>query len=80
MLDLSAMQGLPTIRAYGAGERFRATFLAELDANGCWWFAFMSTARWCAGLHVMINLTSCNTCWVPSAPFTLTEDRQLCLV
>lgn len=39
-------QGLATIRAYGAGPRFRAAFLAELDANGAWWFAFISTARW----------------------------------
>jgi len=42
------LQGLPTIRAYAAGERFRAAFLAELDGNGAWWFAYISTARWCA--------------------------------
>ncbi len=39
-------QGLPTIRAYGAGPRFRAAFVAALNANGAWWFAFISTARW----------------------------------
>ena len=39
-------QGLPTIRAYGAGPRFLAAFIGALDANGAWWFAFISTARW----------------------------------
>jgi hypothetical protein len=40
------MQGLPTIRAFGAGERFKQAFVGELDANGAWWFAFIATARW----------------------------------
>ena len=39
-------QGLPTIRAYGAGPRFLEAFIGALDANGAWWFAFISTARW----------------------------------
>ena len=39
-------QGLPTIRAYGAGPRFLDAFVGNLDANGAWWFAFISTARW----------------------------------
>jgi hypothetical protein len=41
-----ALQGLATIRAYGAGDRFRAAFLRELDLNGSWWYAYISTARW----------------------------------
>lgn len=44
--QLKYVQGLPTIRAYGAGERFKKSFIGELDANGAWWFAFISTARW----------------------------------
>jgi hypothetical protein len=40
------MQGLPTIRAYSAQSRFRDEFLAQMDANGSWWFAFIATARW----------------------------------
>ena len=40
------LQGLATIRAYGAGDRFRAAFLRELDLNGSWWYAYISTARW----------------------------------
>ncbi len=39
-------QGLPTIRAYGAQSRFRDDFLAQMDLNGSWWFAFIATARW----------------------------------
>ncbi|BDA43779.1 probable cystic fibrosis transmembrane conductance regulator [Coccomyxa sp. Obi] len=42
----ATLKGLPTIRAYGAGERFKESFIGELDANGAWWFAFISTARW----------------------------------
>lgn len=30
------MQGLPTIRAYGAGARFRSSFLWDLSENGAW--------------------------------------------
>ena len=41
-----ALQGLPTIRAYAAQERFRSDFLAEMDLNGSWAFAFIGTARW----------------------------------
>ncbi|KAL4420399.1 hypothetical protein ABPG75_010055 [Micractinium tetrahymenae] len=40
------LKGLPTIRAYGAGPRFRASFLWDLSENGAWWFCFMTTARW----------------------------------
>ena len=40
------MQGLPTIRAYGAQQRFRDEFLMQMDINGSWWYAFMGTARW----------------------------------
>ena len=39
-------QGLPTIRAYNAGLRFREEFIGFLDRNGAWWFAFIATARW----------------------------------
>lgn len=40
------VQGLPTIRAYDAGERFYEAFLGALDANGAWWFCFINTSRW----------------------------------
>ena len=43
---VDVLQGLATIRAYGAGDRFRAAFLRELDLNGSWWYAYISTARW----------------------------------
>jgi len=43
---LNCTQGLPTIRAYGAQSRFRDDFLAQMDLNGSWWFAFIATARW----------------------------------
>lgn len=33
---LTLPQGLPTIRAYGAGARFRASFLWDLSENGAW--------------------------------------------
>jgi hypothetical protein len=36
-------QGLPTIRAYGAGPRFRTAFLQQLSDNGAWWFCFLTT-------------------------------------
>ncbi|EFN52562.1 hypothetical protein CHLNCDRAFT_138549 [Chlorella variabilis] len=40
------LKGLPTIRAFGAGPRFRSAFLQELSDNGAWWFCFLTTARW----------------------------------
>ncbi|KAL4424666.1 hypothetical protein ABPG77_004473 [Micractinium sp. CCAP 211/92] len=40
------LKGLPTIRAYGAGARFRSSFLWDLSENGAWWFCFLTTARW----------------------------------
>ena len=45
-LTAAPAQGLPTIRAYGAQSRFRDDFLAQMDLNGSWWFAFIATARW----------------------------------
>lgn len=42
----AAGQGLPTIRAYAAGPRFRALFLADLSRSGSWWFCFLTCARW----------------------------------
>ena len=42
----SGRQGLPTIRAYAAQQRFRSDFLAEMDLNGSWSYAFIGTARW----------------------------------
>lgn len=41
----AALRGLPTIRAYGAGARFRGAFLTALTRNGAWWFCFLSCAR-----------------------------------
>ena len=40
------VQGLVTIRAYGASEWFISKVEEDLDANGKWWFAFMGLARW----------------------------------
>ena len=40
------MQGLTTIRAYGASDWFISKVEGDLDANGKWWFAFMALARW----------------------------------
>jgi hypothetical protein len=39
------VQGLPTIRAYGAGPRFRAAFLEQLSENGAWGFCFLTTGE-----------------------------------
>jgi hypothetical protein len=41
----AVLRGLPVIRAYGAGARFRAAFLQALSHNGAWWFCFLSCAR-----------------------------------
>ena len=40
------VQGLATIRAYKAQERYQDSFLELLEVNGAWWFTFMGTARW----------------------------------
>ncbi|GLC33196.1 hypothetical protein PLESTB_000360400 [Pleodorina starrii] len=42
----ATLKGLPTIRAYGAAERFDDAFLRLMAHNGNWYFAFISTARW----------------------------------
>ena len=47
----TAVQGLPTIRAYGAGARFRSAFLQGLSENGAWWFCFYTTGGWVAPMR-----------------------------
>ena len=47
-IDRCFLQGLPTIRAYGAGPRSQSGFVRALDANGAWWFAYIATSRWIA--------------------------------
>lgn len=41
----STLQGLPTIRAYGAAPRFHDAFLEHLSLNGRWYFAGLSASR-----------------------------------
>ena len=41
-LWLLCLQGLPVIRAFNAGHRFRAAFLSDLTDNGAWWFTFIT--------------------------------------
>lgn len=40
------LQGLPTIRAYGAESAFQAAFIDHLSLNGSWWFAYLASSRW----------------------------------
>ncbi|KXZ56224.1 hypothetical protein GPECTOR_1g195 [Gonium pectorale] len=40
----ATLKGLPTIRAFGAAERFQTSFLDLMAHNGDWWFAFISTS------------------------------------
>lgn len=40
------MQGLPTIRAYGAESAFQSAFINHLSLNGSWWFAYLASSRW----------------------------------
>ena len=40
------MQGLPTIRAYDVAEHFKRLFVAALDRNSSWWYAFLACSRW----------------------------------
>lgn len=40
------LQGLPTIRAYGAESAFQASFINHLSLNGSWWFAYLASSRW----------------------------------
>jgi hypothetical protein len=44
--DFVALQGLPTIRAYGAESTFQASFIDHLSLNGSWWFAYLASSRW----------------------------------
>ena len=57
-LHPNTVQGLPTIRAYGAGGRFRSAFLQDLSENGAWWFCFYTTGGWADGCGVR----GCSTC------------------
>lgn len=41
----ATIKGLPTIRAFRAAPRFRATFLRALNVNGSWWMAYLAGAR-----------------------------------
>jgi len=42
----ATLRGLPTVRAFGAGPRFHASFARALAQNGAWWHAFIASARW----------------------------------
>ncbi|XP_060888186.1 ATP-binding cassette sub-family C member 4-like [Labrus mixtus] len=44
----SSLQGLWTIRAFGAEERFQKTFDAQQDLHSGAWFLFLTTSRWFA--------------------------------
>ncbi|XP_038572949.1 multidrug resistance-associated protein 4 [Micropterus salmoides] len=44
----SSLQGLWTIRAFGAEERFQKTFDAAQDLHSAAWFLFLTTSRWFA--------------------------------
>uniref|UniRef100_A0A672ZTL0 Cystic fibrosis transmembrane conductance regulator n=1 Tax=Sphaeramia orbicularis TaxID=375764 RepID=A0A672ZTL0_9TELE len=44
----SSLQGLWTIRAFGAEERFQKTFDAHQDLHSGAWFLFLTTSRWFA--------------------------------
>ncbi|KAM4560261.1 ATP-binding cassette sub-family C member 4-like [Odontesthes bonariensis] len=44
----SSLQGLWTIRAFGAEERFQETFDAHQDLHSEAWFLFLTTSRWFA--------------------------------
>jgi hypothetical protein len=46
MCALSFLQGLPTIRAYGAEPHFQESFISHLSLNGQWWYAYRAAARW----------------------------------
>ena len=40
------LQGLPTIRAYDVADHFKGQFVAALDRNSSWWYAFLACSRW----------------------------------
>lgn len=44
--DSVTIQGLPTIRAYDVSDHFKELFVAALDRNGSWWYAFLACSRW----------------------------------
>ncbi|XP_037617466.1 multidrug resistance-associated protein 4-like isoform X2 [Sebastes umbrosus] len=44
----SSLQGLWTIRAFGAEERFQKAFDAQQDLHSEAWFLFLTTSRWFA--------------------------------
>uniref|UniRef100_A0A4W6BR66 Multidrug resistance-associated protein 4 n=1 Tax=Lates calcarifer TaxID=8187 RepID=A0A4W6BR66_LATCA len=44
----SSLQGLWTIRAFGAEERFQKAFDAHQDLHSAAWFLFLTTSRWFA--------------------------------
>ncbi|XP_041834872.1 ATP-binding cassette sub-family C member 4-like [Melanotaenia boesemani] len=44
----SSLQGLWTIRAFGAEERFQKDFDAHQDLHSAAWFMFLTTSRWFA--------------------------------
>ncbi|XP_037618422.1 multidrug resistance-associated protein 4-like isoform X2 [Sebastes umbrosus] len=44
----SSLQGLWTIRAFGAEERFQKAFNAQQDLHSEAWFLLLTTSRWFA--------------------------------
>lgn len=47
----ATLKGLPTMHAFAAAPRFRASFLTALEANGAWWVAFLGTSRCAPARH-----------------------------
>uniref|UniRef100_A0A8C7TRQ2 Multidrug resistance-associated protein 4 n=1 Tax=Oncorhynchus mykiss TaxID=8022 RepID=A0A8C7TRQ2_ONCMY len=51
----SSLQGLWTIRAFGAEERFQNTFDAHQDLHSESWFLFLVTSRWFLNADAVCN-------------------------
>ena len=71
------MQGLVTIRAYGASEWFISKVEEDLDANGKWWFAFMGLARW---VGFRLDCLSAGTLLVGSVLAMLLRHKVIALL
>ena len=70
----ASIKGLPTIRAFGATERFRKMFLDALDINGSWWIAYINCAR-CGLLFALLPGTRAGL--LPSTRGPLPTDWRL---
>jgi hypothetical protein len=75
-VQLTFLQGLPTIRAYGAESHFQESFISHLSLNGQWWYAYLATARW-IGFRLDLIATITLTVAVLLAMAVRTEVRRL---